>query len=183
MGDMSLLAHFLFAAIATAGFSIFFNVPVKLLFPAAVVGGIGWIVYLIILELTKNPSLAGFLAAASVSSMSEFLARRLYQPAILFVICGILPLVPGISFYNTMLSIIQADYTAAIEKGANAFLLSCAIALGVLVVSALVRTVNIYRFKGDLLANLRIRKRHANYYSLESDDYDKSHNDDNEKNK
>ena len=80
-----------------------------------------------------------------------------------------------------MLSIIQADYTAAIEKGANAFLLSCAIALGVLVISALVRTVNIYRFKGDLLASFRIRKRHANYYSLESDDYESTKKKDTDK--
>lgn len=164
MGDMSLFAHFMFAAVATAGFAVFFNVPLKLLFPSAVVGGIGWVVYLAIMELTNNTSLSGFIAAASVSAMSEILARKLYQPAILFVISGILPLIPGIGLYNTMLAIIQEDYLLAATKGASAMLLSCSIALGVLVVAALVRTVNIYRFKGDLLANLRpiLKKREFN---------------------
>lgn len=164
MGDMSLFAHFIFAAVATAGFAVFFNVPLKLLFPSAVVGGIGWVVYLAIMELTNNTSLSGFIAAASVSAMSEILARKLYQPAILFVISGILPLIPGIGLYNTMLAIIQEDYLLAATKGASAMLLSCSIALGVLVVAALVRTVNIYRFKGDLLANLRpiLKKREFN---------------------
>ena len=149
MGDMSLFAHFMFSAIATAGFAVFFNVPLKLLFPPAVVGGVGWVVYLIIMEITNNMSLSGFLAAASVSAMGEILARKIYQPAILFVIPGILPLIPGIGLYNTMLAIIQEDYLLAATKGASAILLSCSIALGVLVVTALVRTVNIYRFKGD----------------------------------
>lgn len=164
MGDMSLFAHFMFAAVATAGFAVFFNVPLKLLSPSAVVGGIGWVVYLAIMELTNNTSLSGFIAAASVSAMSEILARKLYQPAILFVISGILPLIPGIGLYNTMLAIIQEDYLLAATKGASAMLLSCSIALGVLVVAALVRTVNIYRFKGDLLANLRpiLKKREFN---------------------
>ena len=164
MGDMSLFAHFMFAAVATAGFAVFFNVPLKLLFPSAVVGGIGWIVYLVIMELTNNTSLSGFIAAASVSAMGEILARKMYQPAILFVISGILPLIPGIGLYNTMLAIIQEDYLLAATKGASAILLSCSIALGVLVVAALVRTVNIYRFKGDLLANLRpiLKKREFN---------------------
>lgn len=164
MGDMSLFAHFMFASVATAGFAVFFNVPLKLLFPSAVVGGIGWVVYLAIMELTNNTSLSGFIAAASVSAMSEILARKLYQPAILFVISGILPLIPGIGLYNTMLAIIQEDYLLAATKGASAMLLSCSIALGVLVVAALVRTVNIYRFKGDLLANLRpiLKKREFN---------------------
>lgn len=164
MGDLSLLAHFLFASVATAGFAVFFNVPLRLLFPSAVVGGIGWIIYLLIMEITNNTSLSGFIAAACVSIMSEVLARKLYQPAILFVISGILPLIPGIGLYNTMLAIIQEDYMTATTKGATAFLLSCSIAFGVLVISALVRTVNIYRFKGDLLANLRpiLKKRQFN---------------------
>lgn len=172
MGDMSLWAHFIFAAVATAGFAVFFNVPLKLLFPSAIVGGIGWIVYLVIMEFTNNTSLSGFLAAASVSAMSEILARKMYQPAILFVISGILPLIPGIGLYNTMLAIIQEDYLLAATKGASAMLLSCSIALGVLVVTALVRTVNIYRFKGDLLANLRpiLKKREFN---IESDPHTK----------
>ncbi len=208
MGDMSLFAHFMFATVATAGFAVFFNVPLKLLLPPAVVGGIGWVVYLVIMEVTNNMSLSGFLAAASVSAMSEVLARKMYQPAILFVIPGILPLIPGIGLYNTMLAIIQEDYLLAATKGArkmyqpailfvipgilplipgiglyntmlaiiqedyllaatkgaSAILLSCSIALGVLVVAALVRTINIYRFKGDLLANFRpiLKKREFN---------------------
>lgn len=164
MGDMSLFAHFIFATVATAGFAVFFNVPLKLLLPPAVVGGIGWVVYLVIMEVTNNMSLSGFLAAASVSAMSEVLARKMYQPAILFVIPGILPLIPGIGLYNTMLAIIQEDYLLAATKGASAILLSCSIALGVLVVAALVRTINIYRFKGDLLANFRpiLKKREFN---------------------
>ncbi|HBN6221120.1 TPA: threonine/serine exporter family protein, partial [Clostridioides difficile] len=45
MTDMSMILHFLFSGVATAGFAVFFNAPLYLLLPAGVTGGIGWIVY------------------------------------------------------------------------------------------------------------------------------------------
>ncbi|OJT71414.1 hypothetical protein BM530_22550, partial [Clostridioides difficile] len=92
-----------------------------------------------------------FIAAALVSACSETLARKLKQPAIVFVIPGILPLIPGIGLYNTMLSLIQKNYSLAMSKGTDALFLSAAIALGVLVVTSFVRTLNLLKIRKNFI--------------------------------
>ena len=54
MTDMSMILHFLFSGVATAGFAVFFNAPLYLLLPAGVTGGIGWIVYVYLFNFTTN---------------------------------------------------------------------------------------------------------------------------------
>lgn len=143
MTDMPVYMHFLYSTIATIGFSVFLNAPKSALIPAGLTGGIGWSIYYCLINTTNNDILANFLAAALVAWISEVLARKLKYPAILFVIPGIIPLVPGLGMYNTMLYLVQSNYQLAISKGANVLFVGGAISLGVLVVTSLARTLNI----------------------------------------
>ena len=131
MTDIPIYMHFIYSTLATIGFSIFLNSPIKALIPAGITGGIGWTIY--------------FLAAVIVSLISEILARKLKFPAILFVIPGIIPLVPGLGMYNTMLYLVQNNYDLAISTGTDVLFVACAIALGVLVITSLVRTLNLIK--------------------------------------
>ncbi len=143
MTDMPVYMHFLYSTIATIGFSVFLKVPKSALIPAGLTGGIGWSVYYYLINATNNDILANFLSAALVALISEVLARKLKYPAILFVIPGIIPLVPGLGMYNTMLYLVQSNYQLAISKGANVLFVGGAISLGVLVITSLARTLNI----------------------------------------
>lgn len=143
MTDMPIYMHFLYATIATVGFSVFFNVPKSALIPAGLTGGIGWGFYYYLINTSNNDILANFLAAALVALISEILARKLKYPAILFVIPGIIPLVPGLGMYNTMLYLVQSNYELAISKGANVLFVGGAISLGILVITSLARTLSI----------------------------------------
>ncbi|MBS5788542.1 MAG: threonine/serine exporter family protein [Clostridioides difficile] len=145
MTDMPIILHFFFSGLATVGFAVFFNTPTRLLAPAGITGGVGWIIYIYLFNLSTSTAFAGFVAGAFVSLCSEILARKMKQPAIVFVIPGILPLIPGIGLYNTMLFMIQKNYSMSVTKGTDAIFLSAAIALGVLVITSLVRTLNIVR--------------------------------------
>ena len=107
MTDMPVYMHCLYSTIATVGFSVFFNVPKFALIPAGLTGGIGWSIYYCLINATNNDILSNFLAAALVALISEILARKLKYPAILFVIPGIIPLVPGLGMYNTMLYLVH----------------------------------------------------------------------------
>lgn len=143
MTDMPIYMHFLYSTIATVGFSVFLNAPKSALIPAGLTGGIGWTIYYYLINTTGNDILANFLSAAIVALISEILARKLKHPAILFVIPGIIPLVPGLGMYNTMLYLVQSNYELAVSKGANVLFVGGAISLGVLVVTSLARTFNI----------------------------------------
>lgn len=147
MTNMPIYMHFLYSLCATMGFSVFLDAPKSTLFPCGLTGGIGWTVFYFLVRFTSNDILSNFIAALLVSLISETLARKLKQPAIIFIIPGIIPLVPGLGMYNTMLYLVQSDFDQAISKGANVLFVSGAISLGVLIITSLSRTFNIAALK------------------------------------
>ena len=153
MYDVPMWQHFVFSALATCGFAIFFNVRGKILFYDSIVGGIGWVIFVIGSLYFENPIIFSFLPAAFVSLSAEFLARKLKYPAIIIVIPGILPLVPGLGLYNTVYYIIQKEYLQAATAGTRAFIMSLGIALGILVMSSLSKVLNLYQLKRAFLRN------------------------------
>lgn len=144
MTDMPIYMHFLYAFLATIGFAVFFNVPKSTLFPCGVVGGIGWALYYFLFITTNNNPLSNFIPALLVSALGEYLARKLKQPSTVFVIPGIIPLVPGLGMYKTMLYLIQNNYELALSKGGDTLFVGGAISLGVLVVTSLVKTIKLH---------------------------------------
>lgn len=147
MNLSTLLENFLFSFLSTVGFSIFFNSPRKSLIPAGTIGAIGWTVYKILFNISGNDFLANFFAATLISLFSEILARKMKYPAIIFAIPGILPLIPGLGLYNATLSLVEGNYENAVFVGTNALFVSAAIAMGVLLITSLVKTYYIIRHR------------------------------------
>lgn len=142
MNDIfSILTQFIFAFVSTVGFSIYMNAPVNQLAACGITGAVGWIFYYVLKINSFNSLMSNFIASLVVTIMSERFARKLKKPAILFVIPGILPLVPGLGLYNTMLYLVQGNYALAVSKGIDTLLTSGAIALAVLVVTSIARGV------------------------------------------
>ncbi|WP_122640122.1 threonine/serine exporter family protein [Romboutsia sp. Marseille-P6047] len=147
MTNMPVYMHFLYSFFATIGFSVFLDAPKSTLIPCGFTGGLGWSVYYYLYTFTYNDPFSNFIAAFLVSLVSEILARKLKQPAIVFVIPGIIPLVPGLGMYKTMLYLVQSNFALAISKGSSVLFVGGSITLGVLVVTSLVKTVNISELK------------------------------------
>lgn len=146
MSDMPLFLHFIFGFLATVGFAIFFSSPKNSLLYAGLIGAIGWVLYVYLFGVTNNPVLSNFIPATVVGILSEVSARYLKQPAIIFIIPGIIPLVPGLGMYNTMLYLVQENYDLAVSTGVTAIFVGGAISLGVLLVTSSVKTLNILKF-------------------------------------
>ena len=146
MSDMPLFLHFIFGFLATIGFSIFLHSPKNSLPYAGIIGAVGWVLYVYLFSLTGNPIFSNFVPATIVGILSEVSARFLKQPAIIFVIPGIIPLVPGLGMYNTMLYLVQENYDLAISTGVTAIFVGGSISLGVLLVTSLVKTMNTLKF-------------------------------------
>ena len=145
MTDMPLLMHFIYSFISSIGFAIFLNAPKSTLPACGLTGGVGWAVYYYIVTISNNDLVANFFAAVCVSLLSEILARKLKQPAIVFVIPGIILLVPGLGMYNTMLYLVQNNYALAVSKGADTLFIGCALSMGVLIITSLFRTINLIK--------------------------------------
>ena len=95
------------AWVAIWGFSRLLNAPKKLECYTAGVGMIGWAVYLIVEVFNDGILMKNFLAAVAVALVSQAMARHFKAPVILFVIPGILPMVPGAGMYRIVYSIVM----------------------------------------------------------------------------
>lgn len=142
MSSMSLFWHFIFSFISTVGFAIFLSAPKRSLVTCGFIGAIGWVIYVYLFRITNNPVLSNFVPATVIGFLSEVCARKLKQPAIVFIIPGIILLVPGLGMYNTMLYLVQQNYALATSTGVTALLVGGAISFGVLLVTSIVKTIN-----------------------------------------
>ncbi len=134
-----IMIEFVFAAICTLGFGILFNIPRRQLVYASVTGAVGWIIYSRLLGKFDSPVMAAFAGALAVGMISEVLARKRKMPATVFIIPGLIPLVPGYGLYYSILKIIEADYSAATEIGAETILVAIAISSAIIVTTSIAR--------------------------------------------
>lgn len=133
------LIQFTLALFATAGFSVIFRVPTKHIPACMVIGALGWVTYEVITINNFSPALGCFFGACMVGLLSNFAAHTFKDAATIFIIPGILCLVPGYAIFNTMLYMLQEDFTASAEIGMQTLMMAGAIALGLLIIGAVLR--------------------------------------------
>jgi uncharacterized membrane protein YjjB (DUF3815 family) len=129
--------------IASAAFGIIFNIPKKLLVNGGLVGMFGWFIYFLFVQYDVDPVLATFVAAFFVALISQLFARMYKTPMTIFSVSGIIPLVPGGLAYEAMRHVVMNDYNMAIQLAAKAFMISGAIAIGLVfseVINQIIKT-------------------------------------------
>ncbi len=147
-GIHSLDAHAFFAVIATfvgiLGFCSVFSCPYKFIFICCTEAALCWAVYLFCVSLGCSSVWASFYGAAFVDLASQILARKLKAPVIIFLVIGVLPLVPGYGIYKVAYDMFSGgDVGASLT---NALLLAGAVALAVIVMDTVTDLfVRIYR--------------------------------------
>ncbi|WP_100401409.1 threonine/serine exporter family protein [Bacillus sp. FJAT-42315] len=137
---MDIVVQLVTSFIAAAAFGIIFNAPKESLLTSGFVGMIGWIVYYLFWKEGVNAVLSTGISAFVIAIISHVYSKRYKMPIIIFTVAGIIPLVPGGISYNAMRSFVQNDYNTALTLAAKAFMISGAIAMG-LIVSEVLRTI------------------------------------------
>jgi uncharacterized membrane protein YjjB (DUF3815 family) len=127
-----IVQQLLMSFIASAAFGVIFNIPKKLLFNSGFVGMVGWMIYFLFAGHPFNHVAATFIAAFFVAMLSNVFARIYKTPATIFIVSGIIPLVPGGLAYEAMRHVVLNDYNMAISLAAKAFMISGAIAMGLI---------------------------------------------------
>lgn len=135
-----------FAAIlASLGFAILFNIRGDKLISASLIGGAGGLTYYICLELGYHQIIALFVASIIISILSEIFARILKCPVTTFLICALIPLVPGGGMYRTMLEVVRNNIDGALAAGIDTIIQACSIVIGCMLVSSALRMINQFR--------------------------------------
>ncbi len=135
-----MIQQLIFAALSIIGFSVLFNIPQNAIYKTAFSGALGWITYVYFSNhLGQSTMMASFVGAAIVALLSEIFARRFKEAVTVFVIPGILPLVPGSGMYYTMLAIIEKDFNRAALVGSETLFIAGSIAAAIFIVSSVTR--------------------------------------------
>lgn len=137
---VDILSNVVLAFFGTLGFVILFNVPRKYYLSAGLTGVAGWLTYIAATEgFQTSPAMATFFATFVVVLISRILTVRLRCPITIFLIAGIIPLVPGAGVYYTAYYLMTGELAQAFEKGMGAVKVAFAIVLGIVFVVAIPR--------------------------------------------
>ena len=131
------IIQILMAGVGTLGFALFFSVNKKHIAAATFGGLLSWTIYLIIYHITGSIFLGNMIASMVVCLWSELMARKLKAPTNIFMIPGIIPLLPGGTLYYTMEAMLQKNNKVFIEKGLQTVMITLGIVAGIVVVSVI----------------------------------------------
>ena len=137
----------IYAFLCTIGFAILFNIPKQNIIQSGIAGALGWMAYTNAQSMIDSVVFSAFLGAFVVGVVGEIFARIYKEPGTIFVVPGIIPLVPGYGLYYAMLKSVENDYEAAIQVGLETFLVAIAIASAIIASTSLGRIFKVWLIK------------------------------------
>lgn len=136
-----MIRNSIYALIATFGFGIIFNIRGKNLIFASLGGGLSWLFYLLTLSFYNSILVSLFVAATVGALYSEIMARVIKTPVTTFIICAIIPLVPGSGMYNCMFESIKGNFNGSLSLAIYTLSYAGAIAVGILLISSITKLI------------------------------------------
>ena len=125
------------AFVGTVGFSALFGAPRRYYLYCGLAGMAGWAVYLLV-AMGHSVVGAAFFAALAVAAISHIMAKICRCPVTVFLICGIIPLVPGGGIFWTAYYIVTEQLRMAAATGFVALKVTIAIAGGIILASGII---------------------------------------------
>ena len=115
--------------VGSFGFAVLYNLRGKKLCMAGISGMVSW---------NEMPStfVANLAAAAVATIYAETMARILKTPVTVFLITGIIPLVPGGNLYYTMNYVLAKQWHLFYLYGQKTMLIAVAVAAGIMTASS-----------------------------------------------
>ena len=136
------------AFVGTVGFSILFGAPRSCYLDCGLAGMAGWLVYLLMLrQAGLTPAVAAFAGAFCVDLTSHLTARLRKCPSSVYLICGIIPLVPGGGIFWTAYYLTTDQLHSASATGITAIKITIAIAIAIITSKSLINKLKRHRPK------------------------------------
>ena len=127
-----IIIQFALSMIATMAFAILFSAPRNEWLLCGLSGAIGWIVYYVMFHHNLGLVLSTTVATFMLSIFSRTLAVIRKQPATVYLLSGIFPLVPGAGIYYTAYYLITGESTLCYSKGMETCEIAASIVFGIL---------------------------------------------------
>jgi len=131
--------------IACVGFSIIFNIHGFGIAICAFGGVLTWAIYCAAGYFGADIYTSYFFAAVIAAVYAEVMARVRKYPAISYLVVAIFPLIPGAGIYYATSFLMQGNREAFVQKALQTIGIAGVIAVGILMVSTLVRLRNVWK--------------------------------------
>ena len=126
------------AAVPAVGFAMVFNVPKEVLKYCALGGALGHGLRFLLLKSGMPIEWATLVAAGTVSFLGVWWAQRVRAHPKVFTVAAMIPMVPGIPFFTTLVALTEIQYkgfsqellATAISSGLKTLFIVTALALG-----------------------------------------------------
>ncbi|ALM58077.1 MULTISPECIES: threonine/serine exporter family protein [Staphylococcus] len=144
---MTILITFLCSFSASYFFNVIYDSHKKVFLPAGFAGAMGYIVHFILSEHGQMDTIyTSLLGSLTLGLISHTMSRIYKAPVVLFMIPGIIPLVPGSIAFSATQQLVTLNFTDATNTFIRAILIAGAIALGLLISDQLSKTLNIRKY-------------------------------------
>ena len=131
----------LWAFLACLGFGVVFNIHGVGILICGLGAGLGWLVYLLTMDVWGGDILSAFLAAVAVGAYSETVARVRRRPVTGYLQVALLPLVPGSGVYHAMRYCVEGETDLFITTLLHTFGFAAALSVGAMLVTSLLRAL------------------------------------------
>lgn len=144
---MSYIIPCIAAFLGSLGFAFIYNIHGKNILISSLCGAASWFIYLISLEFSSSSVIAFMFAGMTVALYSEFAALIFKAPITVYLITGIIPLVPGTTIYKTMEACIHGNFDLFGAGLINTLKIGGAITIGLILMSTVFRFLRNVSFK------------------------------------
>lgn len=134
-----LVLSFILSCFAGASFAYFYYISKYDIIWTALLAGCGWTVYLVSGSMVAYQAFPYFAGALFVGLFSELFAVIFKKPATVYIVSGIIPLVPGGGMYEIMRYSMTGNLAQADLALFNTLSAAAAIAVGIAVASSIAR--------------------------------------------
>lgn len=104
---------------AALGFAILFNVPRRTLLIIWILGALGGLTKILLMQSNISIIIATFAAASLIGILSVSAAHNKHAPPLVFSIPAVIPMIPGAFAYRMMLGLIKLSGTAISSAAYN----------------------------------------------------------------
>jgi uncharacterized membrane protein YjjB (DUF3815 family) len=156
---INILGKAFWCGFGALGFGILFNVPPRTLFAVWIGGALAGLLKFSLMHFSGGVVFSSFIGAAAVGMLSIPIAHYRHVPPMIFAIPSVIPLIPGIFAYRTMLGLIKltgnvgADYnmilTETVNNGVKTLFVILSLSMGV--------AIPMHVMRKESVKNIRLR--------------------------
>ena len=140
--DLGMWMQVIGAFLAVVSLATVLNVPKCYLVYDGIAAAAGWLVYILAMKYGIAETITMFISTVVIALMSHIFARMFKAPVTVFLVPGILPIVPGVGMYRIMYYLVIGNNEVAMRYLSQTLQLAGMIALAIFTVDSVFRLWN-----------------------------------------